>query len=91
MLIGSSLDELLEESVLVEEFVEEELLEELELEGGFVEELFVIEEVVEVFEEIEACSELTIELLGATFTNWQPTSNIVTKGAINIFFIQFPH
>jgi hypothetical protein len=75
MLIGSSLDELLEESVLVEEFVEE---------------LFVIEEGVEVFEEIEACSELTIELLGATITNWQPTSNIVTKGAINIFFIQFP-
>jgi hypothetical protein len=77
VLIGSSLDEPLEE-----------LLEEPVLEVEFVEEeLFVVEEFVRLFEDDEGCIEVDIELLGVTITNWQPTSNIVISGVINIFFI----
>ena len=88
MLIGSSLDEPLEELVIEEELDEEEALEETVLEVEFVEEeLFVVEEFVRVFEEDEGCVEVGIELLGVTITNWQPTSSIVNSGVINTFFI----
>ena len=87
MLIGSSLDEPLEEIVLEKELVEEEVLDETMLEVEFEEELFVAEEFVRLFEEDEGCVEDGIELLGVTITNWQPVSQIITKGAIKIFFI----